>query len=362
MDILPKLKKVVDRHTELENLLGQPDATNDMEQFTKLNKEYAEVKPYVEAYHELSSLYKEKADLEEMVKSDDADMKEMAEEELKEIVPAIPALEEKIQIMLLPKDEADERNVIIEIRAGTGGDEAALFAGNIMRMYLRYAETRGWKSQIMDVSENDIGGVKEAVLQLSGEGVFGRMKYESGTHRVQRVPETESQGRIHTSAITVAVLPEAEEVDIDINTADLRIDVYRASGAGGQHVNKTESAVRITHIPTGVVAQCQDQSSQHKNKATAMKVLVSRIYEQQREAADKERSDARKSQVGTGDRSARIRTYNYPQSRVTDHRINLTLHSLDAIIAGDALDDVIEPLIAEDQVRRLAALGEDDAA
>lgn len=359
MDILPKLAKVVDRHTELENMLGQPDATNDMERFTKLNKEYAEVKPYVEAYHELSGLYKEKTDLEELLKGDDADMKEMADAELKEIIPAIPALEEKIQIMLLPKDEADDRNVIIEIRAGTGGDEAALFAGNVMRMYTRYAETRGWKAEIMDISENDIGGVKEVVLQLMGDGVFGRMKYESGTHRVQRVPETESQGRIHTSAITVAVLPEAEEVDIDINPADLRIDVYRASGAGGQHVNKTESAVRITHVPTGIVAQCQDQSSQHKNKATAMKVLATRLYDAQREALDKERSDARKSQVGSGDRSARIRTYNYPQSRVTDHRINLTLHSLDAVIAGDSLDDVIEPLIAEDQVRRLAALGDE---
>ena len=358
MDILPKLKKVVDRHTELEKLLGQPEAVNDMDNFTKLNKEYAEVKPYVEAYHELKGLYEEKEDLQELLKGDDADMKEMADAELQEIIPAIPALEEKIQIMLLPKDEADDRNVIIEIRAGTGGDEAALFASNIMRMYIRYAETRGWKTEIMEMSENDIGGVKDVVVQMSGDGVFGRMKYESGAHRVQRVPETESQGRIHTSAITVAVLPEAEEVDIDINPADLRIDVYRASGAGGQHVNKTESAVRITHIPTGIVAQCQDQSSQHKNKATAMKVLATRLYDAQREALDKERADARKSQVGTGDRSARIRTYNYPQSRVTDHRINLTLHSLDAIMAGDALDDVIEPLIAEDQVLRLAALGE----
>lgn len=360
MDILPKLEKVVDRHAELEKMLGQPDATNDMDKFTQLNKEYAEVKPYVEAYHELTALYKEKQDLEELVKGDDSDMKEMAEIELKEVIPAIPALEDKIQIMLLPKDEADDRNVIIEIRAGTGGDEAALFAGNVMRMYMRYAETKGWKTELIDMSENDIGGVKEVTLQMTGEGVFGRMKYESGTHRVQRVPETESQGRIHTSAITVAVLPEAEEVDIDINPADLRIDVYRASGAGGQHVNKTESAVRITHVPTGVVAQCQDQSSQHKNKATAMKVLVSRLYEQQRDAAAKERSDARKSQVGSGDRSERIRTYNYPQSRVTDHRINLTLHSLDAIIAGDSLDDVVEALIAEDQVRRLAALGEEE--
>jgi peptide chain release factor 1 len=282
MNILPKLEKVVDRHRELERLLGLPEAINDMDQFTKLNKEYAEIKPYVEAYHKLSELYNEKSDLEELLKSDDSDMKAMAYEELQSIIPAIPALEEEIQIMLLPKDEADDRNVMIEIRAGTGGDEAALFAGNIMRMYIRYAETRRWQAEIVEVSENDIGGVKDAILQMTGEGVFGRMKYESGVHRVQRVPETESQGRIHTSAITVAVLPEAEEVDIDINPADLRIDVYRASGAGGQHVNKTESAVRITHIPTGIVAQCQDQSSQHKNKATAMKVLATRMYNAQR--------------------------------------------------------------------------------
>ncbi|MFT7144892.1 MAG: peptide chain release factor 1 [bacterium] len=358
MDLLPKLKQIKVRHDELEGMLGQGDATNDMERFTRLNKEYAETKPFVAAYEELSAMVSERADLEEMSKSDDADVKEMASEELKVIIPAIPKLEDKIQIMLLPKDEADDRNVIIEIRAGTGGDEAALFAANIMRMYIRYAEIKGWKTEVMDSNTTDSGGVKEAVLQMSGEGVFGRMKYESGVHRVQRVPETESQGRIHTSAITVAVLPEAEEVDIDINPADLRIDVYRASGAGGQHVNKTESAVRITHIPTGTVSQCQDQSSQHKNKATAMKMLTSRMYDAQREVLDQERSDNRKSQVGTGDRSARIRTYNYPQSRVTDHRINLTLHSLDAIVAGDALDDVIESLLAEDQIRRLSAIGE----
>tara|TARA_R110000868_G_scaffold262401_1_gene520864 strand:- start:26027 stop:27112 length:1086 start_codon:yes stop_codon:yes gene_type:complete len=358
MSILPKLQQIKVRHDELEALLGQGDATNDMESFTKLNKEYAETKPYVAAYEELSGLVNERADLEEMVKSNDPDVKEMAQEELKAIIPTIPALEERIQIMLLPKDEADDRNVIIEIRAGTGGDEAALFAANIMRMYIRYAEKKGWKTEIMESNTTDGGGVKDAVLQMSGDGVFGRMKYESGVHRVQRVPETESQGRVHTSAITVAVLPEAEEVDIDINPADLRIDVYRASGAGGQHVNKTESAVRITHVPTGIVAQCQDQSSQHKNKATAMKVLISRMYEAEREKLDKVRSDDRKSQVGTGDRSARIRTYNYPQSRVTDHRIGLTLHSLDAIVAGESLEDVIDALISEDQIRRLAALGE----
>ena len=359
MDLLPKLSQINDRYLELENLLGQPDATSDMDAFTKMNKEYADLRPVSEAFHSYSGVIQEKADLEEMAAGDDAEMKAFAEEELKEVRAKIPSMEKEIQLMLLPKDEADDKNVMVEIRAGTGGDEASLFAGNVMRMYMRYAEVQGWKTEIMDIAETEVGGVKEVVLQMNGEGVFGRMKFESGVHRVQRVPETESQGRVHTSAITVAVLPEAEEVDIDINPADLRIDVYRASGAGGQHVNKTESAVRITHVPTGAVAQCQDDKSQHRNKEKAMKVLMSRIYDAEREKLDKERADSRKSQVGSGDRSERIRTYNFPQSRVTDHRINLTLHSLDAVMAGDGLGEVVNALLREDQAQRLASLGEE---
>lgn len=360
MDLLPKLKQIQERYQQLEEDLGKPDAVADMDNFTRMNKEYAEMKPIVEAYVEYDRLLTEHEDLLELMKSGDADMKEMAEEEYKEVHKRIPEIEHEIQIMLLPKDEADNRNVMIEVRAGTGGDEASLFAGNVMRMYMRYAQVQGWQSEIMDITETEVGGVKECVIQVSGDGAFGKMKFESGVHRVQRVPETESQGRVHTSAITVAVLPEAEEVDIDINPADLRVDVYRASGAGGQHVNTTESAVRITHVPTGIVAQCQDEKSQHKNKDKAMKVLLSRIYDAERERQEKEMSDARKSQVGSGDRSERIRTYNFPQSRVTDHRIGLTLHSLDAVMAGEGLTDVIDALLAEDQVKRLAALGEEE--
>lgn len=359
MDILPKLKQIHETFLKLEDDLGQPDAVADMDRFTRMNKEYSDMKPVVEAYLEYDRLLKEHEELLELMKSGDADMKEMAEEEYKEVHKRIPELEHEVQIMLLPKDEADNRNVMIEVRAGTGGDEASLFAGNIMRMYMRYAQIQGWQAEIMDITETEVGGVKECVIQVNGDGAFGRLKFESGVHRVQRVPETESQGRVHTSAITVAVLPEAQEVDIDVNPADLRIDVYRASGAGGQHVNKTESAVRITHVPTGIVAQCQDQSSQHKNKDRAMKVLLSRIYDVERERQEKEMSDARKSQVGSGDRSERIRTYNFPQSRVTDHRIGLTLHSLDAILAGEDLNSVIEALLTEDQAKRLAALGEE---
>lgn len=361
MNLLPKLKQIHDRFMSIEADLGKPDAVADMDRFTKMNKEYAELKPVVELYLEYDKLIKEQDDLLELMKADDVDMRDMAEEEYKAVHKRIPEIEHEIQIKLLPKDEADDRNVMVEIRAGTGGDEASLFAGNMMRMYMRYAQVKGWQSELMDITETEVGGVKECVLQISGDGAFGNLKFESGVHRVQRVPETESQGRVHTSAITVAVLPEAQEVDIDINPADLRIDVYRASGAGGQHVNTTESAVRITHVPTGVVAQCQDEKSQHKNKDRAMKVLLSRIYDAERMRQEKEMSDARKSQVGSGDRSERIRTYNYPQSRVTDHRIGLTLHSLDAIMAGEALGDIIEALLAEDQVKRLAALGEENA-
>jgi peptide chain release factor 1 len=289
----------------------------------------------------------------------DKEMAEIAREEIARIDEELPALERQVQLMLLPKDAADERNVILEVRAGTGGDEAALFAGDLFRMYERYAAKQGWKVELMSASEGEVGGYKEIIAEISGKGVFAKLKFESGVHRVQRVPVTEGDGRIHTSAATVAVLPEPEEVDIVIEDKDLRIDVYRASGAGGQHVNKTESAVRITHIPTGVVVAQQDEKSQHKNKARAMQILRARIYEAEREKLDRERAAERKGQVGSGDRSERIRTYNFPQSRVTDHRINLTLHKLDQVLEGEALDELISALVAEDQAARLASLGDE---
>jgi peptide chain release factor 1 len=363
MDLLPKFEQFKKRQQELEDALAQPDATSDMEKYTKLNKEYSELNPIVSSFTEYADLMKEKEDLNSLLDDSDADdeMKKMAKDELDDILKKIPEKENELQILLLPKDEDDDKNVIVEIRAGTGGDEAALFAGVAFRMYCRYAELQGWKVEIMDESEGTVGGYKEAILQISGNNVYSKMKFESGVHRVQRVPETESQGRVHTSAITVAVLPEAEEVELDIPQNELRIDIFRSSGPGGQSVNTTDSAVRITHIPTGIVATCQDEKSQHKNKDKAMKVLFARILDQKREEIDSARAEDRKNQVGTGDRSARIRTYNYPQSRVTDHRINLTLHSLDSITAGDGLDELIQALIAEDQTRKLASLGEDAA-
>jgi peptide chain release factor 1 len=285
-------------------------------------------------------------------------MKELAQLEIGELRDRVPAFEQSLKLMLLPKDEADTKNAILEIRAGTGGDEAALFAGSLFRMYQRYAETKGWKVEVMDSSATGIGGYKEVVASISGQDVFSRLKYESGVHRVQRVPETESSGRIHTSAATVAVLPEAEEVDIDIAENELRVDTYRASGPGGQSVNTTDSAVRITHIPTGIVVTQQDEKSQHKNRAKAMRVLRARLYEHERQLIDSERAAARRSQVGSGDRSERIRTYNFPQGRVTDHRINLTLHKLDRILDGEALDELIDALTTEDQAAQLA---EDDS-
>jgi peptide chain release factor 1 len=286
----------------------------------------------------------------------DADMRELAEEELRELKGKLPEAEHAVQLALLPKDEADSKNAILEVRAGTGGDEAALFAADLFGMYRRYAEHRGWRFEPIEISENDLGGYKEASATITGTDVFARLKFESGAHRVQRVPETEASGRIHTSAATVAVLPEAEEVDVQINTEDLRIDVFRASGAGGQHVNTTESAVRITHLPSGIVVSMQDEKSQHKNRAKAMTILRSRLYEHQRQTLHDERASARKSQVGSGDRSERIRTYNFPQGRVTDHRINLTLYKLDKVLNGEALDEIIDALISEDQAERLASL------
>ncbi|NCF79245.1 MAG: peptide chain release factor 1 [Alphaproteobacteria bacterium] len=328
------------------------------ERFVELSKEYAEIDPLATAVRAYRNALSEAADLRALKEGDDSEMAELATLELDEIETGLPEMEAALEILLLPKDSADELNVIVEVRAGTGGDEAALFAGDLFRMYSRYADLQGWKSEIISQSEGDIGGYKEIVTAIRGKGVFARLKFESGVHRVQRVPETESGGRIHTSAATVAVLPEPEEVDVKIEEKDLRVDVFRASGPGGQSVNTTDSAVRITHLPTGITVSQQDEKSQHKNRAKAMQVLRARLFEAERARADSERAANRKSQVGSGDRSERIRTYNFPQGRVTDHRITLTLHKLEKILAGDGLDEMVEALIREDQAQRLAAVDE----
>ena len=328
------------------------------ERFVELSKEYAEIDPLATAVRAYRNALSEAADLRALKEGDDSEMAELATLELDEIEVSLPKMEAALEILLLPKDSADELNVIVEVRAGTGGDEAALFAGDLFRMYSRYADLQGWKSEIISQSEGDIGGYKEIVTAIRGKGVFARLKFESGVHRVQRVPETESGGRIHTSAATVAVLPEPEEVDVKIEEKDLRVDVFRASGPGGQSVNTTDSAVRITHLPTGITVSQQDEKSQHKNRAKAMQVLRARLFEAERARADSERAADRKSQVGSGDRSERIRTYNFPQGRVTDHRITLTLHKLEKILAGDGLDEMVEALIREDQAQRLAAVDE----
>ena len=348
-----KLDKLIDRYEALQSEMASDVAPD---RFVEMSKEYAELTPVVEAAVALKSAQQEAQDLAEMIADPDGDaeMIELASAELEELKTAIPEMESKMQILLLPKDADDDRNVIVEVRAGTGGDEAAIFAGDLFRMYQRYADNQGWKVEVMEASDADMGGYKEIIASITGKGVFARLKFESGVHRVQRVPETETQGRVHTSAATVAILPEAEEVDVKIDEKDLRIDVFRASGPGGQSVNTTDSAVRITHLPTGLVVSQQDEKSQHKNRAKAMTVLRSRLYEQERQRVDSERAADRKGQVGSGDRSERIRTYNYPQGRVTDHRINLTLYKLDRVIAGDGLDEVIDPLNADDQARRLA--------
>ncbi len=324
-------------------------------EIVRLSKEHAELKPVVDAVQALEKARAEAPDLRAMAEGDDPEMAAMAREELQALTERLPDLERGVALLLAPKDKDENASAILEIRAGTGGDEAALFAGDLFRMYQRYAVLHGWKVEVDSVSEGEVGGYKEIIASVTGDGVFGRLKFESGVHRVQRVPDTEAQGRIHTSAATVAVLPEVEDVEIEINDGDLRIDTYRASGSGGQHVNKTDSAVRITHLPTGVVVTSSEKS-QHQNRARAMKVLKARLYDMQREALDSARASARKSQVGSGDRSERIRTYNFPQGRVTDHRINLTLYNLAKVIEGEALDDVINPLIAEDQAERLASL------
>lgn len=352
MEFKEKLENITAQHKELEAKIADPSALSQQD-FAELSKEYSDRQVIVELAGRYIDVANEIQSMKEML--DDPEMKEIVEEELPGLEKSLPKLARDIQLALLPKDKADAKNAILEIRAGTGGEEAALFAGNLFRMYQRYSEKRKWTLEIISISETGIGGIKEVSASISGKDVFARLKFESGVHRVQRVPETETSGRVHTSAATVAVLPEAEEVDVKIDDKDLRIDVFRASGPGGQSVNTTDSAVRITHIPTGIVVSQQDEKSQHKNRAKAMKVLMARIYDSQRAKVDAERAADRKSQVGSGDRSERIRTYNYPQGRVSDHRINLTLYKIQEIVEGGELDEVIESLITEDQAARLAA-------
>ena len=356
MSLENKFDQILKNFEDIESKLSE--GISDPKKFAKYSKEFSELSPIAEKIKQVFKHKNELADLDSLIKSDDQEIKEMAKIEKESLIVVIPELEKELKFLLIPKDEADKKNAIIEIRAGTGGEEAALFAADLFRMYNRYAEIHNWKSEVMDISETDHDGIKEIIINISGKNVFGRLKFESGTHRVQRVPETESGGRIHTSAATVAVLPEATDIDIEINEKDLRIDIFRSSGPGGQSVNTTDSAVRITHIPTGVISQCQDEKSQHKNKAKALTVLRSRIYESERIKKDKERAQDRKSQGGSGDRSERIRTYNYPQGRVTDHRISLTLYKLDQILKGESLDEVIDALRSDDNAKKLSSIDE----
>lgn len=351
--MLDKLRLVSEKYEELEQKMASPEIYNDPAAIGRLSREQKELMPIVEAYREYVRLEKNAAEALELINSEsDPEFREMAQEEYREANTAMEQLKEQIKLLLLPKDPNDSRNVIVEIRGGAGGDEAALFAGSLYRMYSMYAEKRGWKCEITNLNETELGGIKEVVFIIEGEGAFSRMKFESGVHRVQRVPDTETGGRIHTSTVTVAVLPEAEDVELDINPGDLQIDTYRASGAGGQHVNKTESAIRITHLPTGLVVECQDERSQYKNKDRAMKILRSKLYEMEQEKQNAEIAAQRKSQVGTGMRNERIRTYNFPQGRVTDHRIGLTLYKIDAIMNGD-IDEIVDALITADQAEKL---------
>ncbi|MDH4583306.1 peptide chain release factor 1 [Pseudomonas sp. BN415] len=356
--LLNKLDLLQDRYEELTALLGDAEVISDQGKFRAYSKEFAEVEPVILAFREFRKVQSDLEGAQALLKDNDPDLREMAEEEVALAREQLAELQDRLQRMLLPKDPNDGRNVFLEIRAGTGGDEAAIFSGDLFRMYSRYAERQGWRVEILSENEGEHGGYKEVIARVEGDNVYAKLKFESGAHRVQRVPETESQGRIHTSACTVAVLPEPDEqAAIEINPADLRVDTYRASGAGGQHVNKTDSAVRITHIPSGIVVECQEERSQHKNRAKAMAWLAAKLNDQQEAAAHKEMSDTRRLLVGSGDRSERIRTYNYPQGRVTDHRINLTLYALDDVMAG-SVEAVIEPLLAEYQADQLAALGD----
>ncbi|WP_304546009.1 peptide chain release factor 1 [Sulfurimonas microaerophilic] len=350
-----KLTPFINRYNELSNLLSSPDITSDIKKMTELSKEQSSLSPIVEKAKEYQALVQEIADSKEMLA--DPEMAEMAKEELRELEPQVPVLEDEIKMLMLPKDPNDDRNIIIELRAGAGGDEAAIFVGDMFDAYTRYAELKGWKIEIMNTSASEAGGYKEVVALIKGEQVYSRLKYEGGTHRVQRVPATESQGRVHTSAITVAIMPEVDDVEIQINENDLKIDVMRSSGCGGQSVNTTDSAVRITHLPSGIVVTNQDQKSQHKNKEKAMKVLKSRLYELEMQAQQSENAAERAAQVGTGDRSGRIRTYNYPQNRISDHRINLTLYRLNEIMGGGLFDEIIDPLIADTQAKIVEAAG-----
>ena len=349
MNLAPKLDRIAARAEELRAMLSQ-GLSGDA--YAKASKELSDLTPLESRIGDLRAAEQAQAEAETMLA--DPELRELAEAELEDLKSRIPTLEHEIRLALLPRDEADERSAILEVRPAAGGDEAALFAGDLFAMYQKYAALRGWRVEMLEYNDTELGGLKEGIAEITGRNVFARLKYESGVHRVQRVPTTESQGRIHTSTVTVAVLPEAEEVDVQVDEGDLRIDVYRASGAGGQHVNKTESAVRITHHPTGIVVAMQEEKSQHKNRAKAMKILRARLYEQQRAALHATRAADRKSQVGTGDRSERIRTYNFPQGRVSDHRINLTLYKIDRVLAGE-LDEFIDALTAEDQAARLAA-------
>ncbi|MDM9653426.1 peptide chain release factor 1 [Pseudomonas mendocina] len=356
--LLNKLDNLSDRFEELTALLGDAEVIAKQAQFRAYSKEYAEIEPVIATFRELRKVQGDLEGAQALLKDSDPDLREMAELEVDQAKEALVVLEDKLQRMLLPKDPNDGRNVYLEIRAGTGGDEAAIFSGDLFRMYSRYAEKQGWRVEVLSANEGEHGGYKEVIARVEGDNVYAKLKFESGAHRVQRVPETESQGRIHTSACTVAVLPEPDEqAAIEINPADLRVDTYRSSGAGGQHVNTTDSAIRITHIPTGTVVECQEERSQHKNRAKAMAWLAAKLQDQQEAAAHKEISETRKLLVGSGDRSERIRTYNFPQGRVTDHRINLTLYSLNEVIAG-GVEAVIEPLLAEYQADQLAALGD----
>lgn len=357
--IQQKLENLCERYEEIAALLSEPETQNNQNKFRSLSQEYAQIGPLVDCYKRYEQAQEHLVAAQEMAQDSDPEMRELAKEEINETQNQIEELDHELQVLLLPKDPNDNRNIFLEVRAGTGGDEAAIFSGDLARMYQRYAEKRGWQTEIISESFGEHGGYKEVILRVSGRDVYSQLKFEAGTHRVQRVPETESQGRIHTSACTVAIMPEVDEVDaIDINPADLKVDTFRSSGAGGQHINKTESAIRITHIPTGVVVECQDERSQHKNRARAMSLLASRLLSAEQEKHHAEQSLNRKLQVGSGDRSERIRTYNYPQGRLTDHRINLTLYKLDDIMQG-GLEHVVNPLINEYQAELLTQLGDD---